>query len=299
MIDYKQEIQNLLDMMLADYQSAKENVAKSPKEDLFIMKNNDRYRISSISYKKGQKKIVGISQDEDKIIALYNKAYSEAVLNTLYPNIQITKKLLAHFEDCNLPALQKKMPKNTEYAVNTISCFSNEKSIQPDYSDSIAPESLLADIPIFDIDSWVHSPYRANSKYKESLIIKTVDSFYVRSKSESLIYDIYKKNSIAVHYDQVFVDSSDSFISPDFVIVTKSGKLIYHEHWGIMNKPEYQETFFSKMRRYINAGILPGKNLISTYDSPLGGIDSELIEKTILSAISNIENGIYHNNGIY
>ena len=55
---------------------------------------------------------------------------------------------------------------------------------------------------------------------------------------------------------------------PDFTIMhPKTGKLLYWEHFGLMDAPEYRDKAFRKLRIYADHGILPGINLITTYET--------------------------------
>lgn len=61
---------------------------------------------------------------------------------------------------------------------------------------------------------------------------------------------------------------------PDFTIRhPKTGEIFYWEHFGMMDKKEYAKNAYSKLEVYHRYGIIPGVNLIMTFetkDHPLG-----------------------------
>jgi hypothetical protein len=69
---------------------------------------------------------------------------------------------------------------------------------------------------------------------------------------------------------------------PDFTVRnTRSGKLFYWEHLGLVNNKEYMESCRRKLATYENAGIAPWDNLITTYDDENGNLDLQFVESII------------------
>ena len=48
-----------------------------------------------------------------------------------------------------------------------------------------------------------------------------------------------------------------------------------------MDNPSYSQNAYSKLQLYINNGILPGRNLITTYETTNHPLDFDTIEKTL------------------
>ena len=69
----------------------------------------------------------------------------------------------------------------------------------------------------------------------------------------------------------------DMFIAPDFTFEDYTRSQFYWEHLGKMDDPEYAERNFRKLRRYYDAGLIPGDNLILSFDRN-GTIDMKYIE---------------------
>ena len=55
---------------------------------------------------------------------------------------------------------------------------------------------------------------------------------------------------------------------PDFkVLEMKNREIVYWEHFGKMDDPEYVDKVVRKLNAYTQNGIFPGKNLIVTFEN--------------------------------
>ena len=71
-------------------------------------------------------------------------------------------------------------------------------------------------------------------------------------------------------------------IYPDFVIRhPRTGEYFYWEHFGRMHKPDYAQDSFDKLKKYYKKGLVPGINLITTYESENHPLSMEMVEKII------------------
>ena len=117
------------------------------------------------------------------------------------------------------------------------------------------------------IESWKKEPYVYNPLYPEQLIHPCPSGNYVRSKSEYMIASALFHRNIAFRYE-CSLELDSLIFYPDFTIMhPKTGKLLYWEHFGLMDAPEYRDKAFRKLRIYADHGILPGINLITTYET--------------------------------
>ena len=70
---------------------------------------------------------------------------------------------------------------------------------------------------------------------------------------------------------------------PDFTIChPETGQILYWEHLGMIEQRIYREKAFAKLGVYIANGIVPGKNLILTFESAKEPLDMEWVEELIL-----------------
>ena len=114
---------------------------------------------------------------------------------------------------------------------------------------------------------WENIPCEANPSHPENLIHPTNLGFSVRSKSEAMIAMSLHFNGVPFRYENA-LHLKDIVIYPDFTILHPiTGKVLYWEHFGMIDKASYQTTYLSKLKNYLANGIYPSINLITTYES--------------------------------
>jgi len=84
----------------------------------------------------------------------------------------------------------------------------------------------------------------------------------VRSKSEVIIADTFALNQIRYLYENRIMINGIPF-KPDFTLIDYDK---YWEHCGLMTNPNYIRDWVEKKMNYASAGIVEGKNLITTYE---------------------------------
>lgn len=145
-------------------------------------------------------------------------------------------------------------------------------------------KSLLSDVflpPSHDLSEWMSESYERNTNHPEHLIHKSSSGNLVRSKSESLIDMLLHINKIPFRYEcALHLDNTTLY--PDFTIRHPHTKAFYYwEHFGLMDNPSYAQNALSKIQLYISNGIIPGRNLITTYETTNHPLDFDVIEKII------------------
>lgn len=118
-------------------------------------------------------------------------------------------------------------------------------------------------------------------EYQEQLKHKTASGNIVRSKSEVLIDMALYRNRIPFQYEAPLAIGDEIFY-PDFTIRhPHTGKEFYWEHFGKMDDPKYANNAVAKLRFYINHGIIPGAQLITTYETIEKPLSLETVENVI------------------
>ena len=97
-----------------------------------------------------------------------------------------------------------------------------------------------------------------------------------------MITNEYDELAIYYHYDEVILVNG-YYLSPDIIGLAWDNQLKYHEHLGLAT-PEYRERNDFKDKLYKDAGLLPGRNLIYTYDSERGRLNLPLLSETLKDA---------------
>lgn len=137
------------------------------------------------------------------------------------------------------------------------------------------------------IRKWNEEVYETNDFCPENLKYETEQGDFVRSKSEVIIANILYQHRKDVLYKyerplSVVVDGKKKTIYPDFTILNMhTGKVVYWEHAGLMDDPIYANDFVKKVNSYINNGLLPGRDVVFTYESSVNPLDIRVIKKEI------------------
>ena len=120
---------------------------------------------------------------------------------------------------------------------------------------------------------WENERYEANQNYPENLIYKTDQGEMVRSKSELILANMLYQNRKYLLYKyerplELMQGDKIQVIYPDFTILNiLTGKITYWEHAGRMDDPKYANQFVYKVNGYMSNGIMPGRDLIFTYET--------------------------------
>lgn len=130
-------------------------------------------------------------------------------------------------------------------------------------------------------NEWMYSPYEHNEFHFDKLIYNTSIGINVRSKSEMLIVMCLHVKKIPFRYE-CLLRLGDASFYPDFTIKhPTTGEIFYWEHFGMMESSEYVRNAFSKMKLYADFNIIPGVNLITTYETQNHPLDVEMINMMI------------------
>ena len=114
---------------------------------------------------------------------------------------------------------------------------------------------------------WMHAEYPRNPYYPEMLTFKCPSGNTVRSKSEVFIDMALTNSQVPYRYECKLMVGNSTFY-PDFTILHPfTNELIYWEHFGKMDDFTYANKSSSKLLSYISNGIVPGKNLIMTFET--------------------------------
>lgn len=136
------------------------------------------------------------------------------------------------------------------------------------------------------VSAWLSSDYEKSLSHPENLRISTSQNFIVRSKAEALIAEGLFQLKIPARYEQIHVFGGER-IAADFTILnpyTHEEKLI--EYFGMMDRPEYRESFLHKMAVYTRAGIVCDRDILCFYETPDSAIDIKYIRMRLENFIS-------------
>lgn len=91
-----------------------------------------------------------------------------------------------------------------------------------------------------------------------------------KSKAEHLHDRIYRDFDLPHVYEPKLYLEGFGWVKPDFVVLSRrTRQTFYHEHFGMMDNPEYCARALSKLDAYHRNGYYEGKNLLITMESSL------------------------------
>ncbi len=202
-------------------------------------------------------------------------------------NISIAKELAKkHYY-----IILKKMIQKRLKALNTLIKDYPVKEIDAIYDELCDERKVLVEpieITIKEkVKKWQEEVYEKNISFPENLRYETEQGDIVRSKSEVIIANLLyqNRNDILYKYEkplEVIENGRKKTIYPDFTIMNvHTGKLIYWEHAGLMDDAFYANEFVRKMNIYIANGILPGRDVVVSYETSLTPLDINAVKKLI------------------
>ena len=132
-----------------------------------------------------------------------------------------------------------------------------------------------------ELTNWMNSPYEKNTNHPENLVFNGTSNNCLRSKSEVLIDMFLRTHNIPYRYECA-LQLGQTVIYPDFTIRHPyTGDFYYWEHFGLMDNPGYIDSATSKIKLYANHGIVPGIQLITTYETKNHPLNPEIVENYI------------------
>lgn len=134
---------------------------------------------------------------------------------------------------------------------------------------------------------WDEEEYEKNNSYPENLRYETDQGDLVRSKSEVIIANILYKHrkDIIYKYEKplsLVIDGRERQVHPDFSIINiHTGRITYWEHAGLMDDAHYATEFVRKMNAYVYNGLIPGKDVIVSYETQELPLDIGVVKKMV------------------
>ena len=202
-------------------------------------------------------------QNDSLAHQLVQKDYDERVFEKAVTELELIKKFQT--------VLKKK-------SVDTVieSLDENRKSL-------IKP-ATLTDLQY--VARWQNQPYRKKKIEDTNQKLITDNGEFVRSKSEIIIANALKSQSVPYRYEFPIVIETEEEdyreFHPDFYCLNLRTRQEYAwEHFGMMDDSAYAERAVQRLALYSANGYFPGKNLIITMESKNSSVNSQEINRII------------------
>lgn len=134
-------------------------------------------------------------------------------------------------------------------------------------------------------ENWC-SDYIKCNKNPEGLRFESITGNMLRSKSEIIIEQMLFMNKIQYRYECELI-LGEHIVYPDFTIKHPvTGKIVYWEHFGMMDNEIYAKNAFMKLQIYNAEGIMLGDNLIATFETRDNPLNSVKVQNIIQSELA-------------
>lgn len=118
-------------------------------------------------------------------------------------------------------------------------------------------------------------------RYEEGRRHTAKDGNKTRSKSEvSIANEFFDRGKPYVYEMPVIVNHF--LIHPDFMFYSnRYGRVIYWEHAGMLGEEKYMKDYSDRVDLYIRGGLVPGVDVIFTFDTVSGDLDTRVIKRLL------------------
>lgn len=228
-----------------------------PEGSLANFSRNDNYYFVQKVYVDGQQKSILLDESNEehrRIIKLLKEK------KTIVHGLPILRK--------NIKAMKKCAGLLVPYSPT---CF--------EYGEELGRKHFLEDEVCFS--EWSKKPECQNPWHPENRIHQLKRGIKVRSKSEVLIGDSLSDYNIISKYETKLIIGKRVFY-PDFELFHhRKRKLVWWEHLGLVDDPKYAYDSLEKIDYFAANGIVPGRNLIITYETKDRPLTHEMIDNKL------------------
>ena len=282
--DYIEELQTMLSRMGSDYDVVSKTANRAFGSSLMIAENHGKMDCFAVTSRGGKRRRKTISSDMERVYRLANKAYSDELASRLMHNRRLLDEMFRKMMPTDYGSILTALPRHFDIldASRVMHPSLGRDSGFPNPSKDVLPKEAVLSIGSMDPWEWAAMPYCENTDHPEFKIHPTRYRVFCRSKSEAILFELYRSLAIPFHFDET-ITIDGRLLSPDFNGARRDGMLIYHEHKGV-HSTEYRERDERKSELYAAAGIFPGVNLICTYDNDQGTLNVKLAEELLRDA---------------
>lgn len=272
LVKVESEIKNEL-RILNQYESVEE-----PDSVLICRKVKGKYRFSL--RKKGEKKQKYVPMKEyQKLEKTYRAQLVSEIRKVIQGNVEALRFLLENLMDYDPESVAGNLPSAYIKLRETLETLGS-KSILEGMS---GPKGILQ-----NSKGQKAFPQSENTKDRAGLKYRTSFGLFVRSKNEVMIAEALYAAGLEFWYEkrlELAVKSGGGYnidvVYPDFTIRLPDGSIMYWEHFGMMDKKDYQEKNYRKLQNYLANSIYSPHNMILTFDGENMPFDNEAVWRII------------------
>ncbi|MCD8230340.1 MAG: hypothetical protein LUD14_00670 [Clostridiales bacterium] len=251
----KEELESAIKQADAFLQEAPEGqlkiAEKGNRHQYYLWRKEEKEKYPNGRYIKNcEKELVGM---------LAQKSYYQKVLNVAKYRLKKLEKCFEDYEEDELTKIYEQLKP------------SRKKLVQP----IRLPDDMF-------IKQWENVTYKKRVFAPGDQEIYTEKGERVLSKSEKILADKFYLMKIPYRYEYPLELSGMGIVHPDFMLLNKrTRKEYYWEHLGMMDDQEYCVNAIRRIEIYEKNNILPGKQLILTYETKSCPLNIKVVERLI------------------
>ncbi len=248
-------------MLVKKYESSIDSLPKGGLHCKMINRKERYYHYSPHSSDESSNKLIYVSPKNELLLnSLIKKSFIERSLIYLRNNIVIEEAFLKKYKVFDDNMIINNMPLHCQ---------------------KIAKSVIEFNPGLPSLSAWQQEKYDKNPYNPEGLKCRSQSGILVRSKSEAIILGQLESYDIPFRYEAHLELAGSSFY-PDFTILNPKGnRIIYWEHFGMMDNPTYFASMEKKIRIYKECGIVQWINLIVTFETKETPLDGRTVNDII------------------
>ena len=249
-----------LEMQKRKLEQYKRELKELPEGHLRVSEKNGKRYYERVDTIRGKRRVRYLGNgNHPEVQQLQKKHFLKKAVASIEKNLPLMEHFLEQYQRIDPNYMQKHFPK--AYQTLPGCCF--------DAADAL------------NLERWRKAPYFAGRYRWQDLRHKTAKGDKVRSKSEVIIANALQARGLAYRYEEEILVNGVT-LHPDFCVFDeRENRIIFWEHLGMISDEAYRRHVLDRLALYISCGIVPGVNLILTFDDADGNIDSLMIERTL------------------
>ena len=243
-----------------------QNVSDSERLTYSIRKGKRYY--SELIYRDGvrRKRYIG-NESKQEVAEIKEKRFLKAALKKLDERISMLEKGAGMLVPVDPEKINEELPEVYRLSPEKIRMVFGQGEEEAWYESAVAEKARM--------------DAKYGIKYRDDLKHMAKDGTRMRSKSEVLIANEFISRGIPYVYEMP-VFAGNILMHPDFCFYSYSrGRVMLWEHAGKLGDSDYMTGFSDKMDTYIRKGFVPCVDILFTFDTKRGDLDTRMIDAII------------------
>lgn len=259
------EIQERITKLEKLVKTKKKEIEKLPDGHIRAITHGKGFQYYMRAGKNDKNGVYVPKKEHREVRKIVKKEYGLRVIKKAEEEIRILKRLLKLYQAGTVESEHSRMPQGKQVLVEPI-----------EEDDETFVSKIIS------------------QKFEELKFDDNLPEYYtnkgmrVRSKSEALIANLLDKLEIKYIYEMPISLYNGIVAHPDFSIIdVKHRRIIYWEHFGMMDNEDYANNALLKINSYEKSGLYVGELLFATFESSEHPINMKLIEKKLNRILMN------------